>query len=71
MIAAVVAPPGDGDSPLALWAQSALMSKGDPILRIADELARIRAGVGQDPRTPAVVECHAATSLRRPAPHLV
>ena len=52
MIAAVVAPPGDGDSPLALWAQSALMSKGDPILRIADELARIRAGSAGIPEPP-------------------
>jgi hypothetical protein len=52
MIAAVVAPPRDGDSPLALWAQSALMSKGDPILRIADELARIRAGSARIPEPP-------------------
>lgn len=51
-IAAVVAPAGDGDSPLALWAQSALMSKGDPILRIADELARIRAGSARIPEPP-------------------
>jgi hypothetical protein len=52
MIAAVVAPPQDGDSPLARWARSTLMSRGDPILRIADELARIRAGSAPIPEPP-------------------
>jgi surface carbohydrate biosynthesis protein len=52
MIAAVVAPRQDGDSPLAQWAESALMSRGDPILRIADELARIRAGSAPIPEPP-------------------
>jgi surface carbohydrate biosynthesis protein len=52
MIAAVFAPPQDGDSPLAGWARSSLMSRGDPILRIADELARIRAGKARIPEPP-------------------
>ena len=52
MIAAVTDAPQDVDSPLAQWAQSALMSRGDPILRIADELARIRAGSAPIPEPP-------------------
>ena len=52
MIAAVVSAPEDGDSPLARWARAALMSKGDPIVRIADELARIRAGSVPIPEPP-------------------
>lgn len=43
LMAAVDAPPGDGNSPLAQWAQTTLMGRGDPIVRIADELARILA----------------------------
>jgi surface carbohydrate biosynthesis protein len=52
MIAAVMAPSEDGDSPLATWARSTLMSRGDPIVRIADELARIRAGSVPIPEPP-------------------
>lgn len=52
MIAAVVTPPEDGDSPLARWARSALMSRGDPIVRIADELARVHAGSVPIPEPP-------------------
>ena len=44
LFAAALTPPGDGDSPLGQWARSTLLSKGDPIVRIADQLARIRAG---------------------------
>jgi hypothetical protein len=51
LIKAVSAPPVDA-SPLSRWAQSALMSRGDPILRIADELARIRAGSVPVPEPP-------------------
>ena len=52
MIEAVVAAPQDSDSPLARWAESVLMSRGDPILRLADELARIRAGAAPIPEPP-------------------
>jgi surface carbohydrate biosynthesis protein len=52
LIAAVTTPPEDSDSPLARWARSELMSRGDPIVRIADELARIRAGSVPTPEPP-------------------
>jgi surface carbohydrate biosynthesis protein len=52
MIATVVTSQADGDSPLAEWARSALMSRGDPIVRIADELALIRAGSVPVPEPP-------------------
>jgi len=44
LIATVSTPPKDHESPLGRWARSALMSRGDPIVRIADELAAIRSG---------------------------
>jgi surface carbohydrate biosynthesis protein len=44
--------PAEGDSPLAEWARSTLLGTGDPIIRIADELARIRAGVVPIPEPP-------------------
>ena len=52
VMAAVLTPREGGDSPLARWARSALMSTGDPIVRIADELARIRAGSVPIPEPP-------------------
>ena len=42
LVAAAVATDAAGSAALATWARSALMSHGDPILRIADELARVR-----------------------------
>lgn len=52
MMDAVLAPPEDVDVRLAQWARSALMGRGDPIVRIADELARIRTGSVPIPEPP-------------------
>ncbi len=52
LLDAVLAPSSGGDSALATWARTALMSRGDPIVRIADQLARIHARTVPVPEPP-------------------